>query len=91
MKYYSPKNHLGRVQRGIHRAFVVSDGKPLSTSEIMLYTHARKLLGGQNCERWRHHWRRAIRGAAEVLCVRAGRSKTGTGRPVLWRLRDPVE
>src|SRR5262249_18917151 len=87
MSFFSPKGRLGRVQRGIHRAFVASNGKPLSTSEIMAYSHVRRLFQGDNSPRHRHNHCRAIRIAAEVLCVRVGRAG-GTGRPIQWVLTD---
>ena len=59
----------------------------LTTSELMRWTHAMALHRGKRsrCDRLNHC--RAIRRAAERLCIRAGRS-AGHGRPILWRLRD---
>jgi hypothetical protein len=38
--------------------------------------------------RQRHNQRRAVRHAAKQLAIAIGRSPTGKGRPVIWRLKE---
>jgi cob(I)alamin adenosyltransferase len=45
------------------------------------------LLQGRTSYHHRVNYCRAIRRAAEKLCIRVGRSATGSGRAVLWRLK----
>src|SRR5262245_18439302 len=75
-----PALNSGRVQKRIRRAYVATGKLVLSTSGLMRWTHPRP--GGNG-----HNHRRAIRGATERYSVRVGRSDSGTGRPILWRLR----
>ena len=88
---YRPRN--GRIKLAVEYALLVADGKPVSTSQIMEeWSHIEPLLiGGRNSEHWRHNYRRYIRRACEQLCVRAGHSKTGSGRAILWRLKPESE
>jgi hypothetical protein len=90
MSQLSPRNRVGRVQRSVVRAFVVADGRSLTTTEIMAWSHARKLYSGRNAYRDRRNYYRAIRRAAERMCERVGRSD-GSGRPILWRLNDAAK
>ena len=79
-----PSLNNGPVQRRVRRAFIVT-GKPvLSTSQIVEWSHPRP---GTN----RHHACRSVRGVCERYCVRVGRSNSGSGRPILWRLRNSGE
>jgi hypothetical protein len=76
-----PKSRIGRVQRQIERAFIISDGKPLSTNKLMEWAYPRL--------RKPYHWcYRQLWQAAERFAVRIGRSKTGKGRPWLWAQRN---
>ena len=62
-----PANHrIGRVQRGIRRAFI-SDDRDWSTRQLMALTHARALYEGRSSYRERHYYARDIRRAAERL------------------------
>jgi hypothetical protein len=76
----------GTVIRGIRRAFIVED-RAWSTSQLASWTHWLAIYSGKTSEREWHNHRQAIRRAAERMCVRVGRSKTGSGRAILWRLR----
>jgi hypothetical protein len=74
-----PKNQkwrVGRVQRQVRRAFLASNGKPLSTAELIrrAYPRLRKF------ESWRY---RQVREAAERWAVRIGVAGL-RGEPVLW-------
>jgi hypothetical protein len=91
MSLLSPQNRLGRVMRGIRRVFTVNPDRAFTTTEIMAWSHARGLYAGRDSYRDRRNYCRAIRRAAERICERVGRSGTGSGRPILWRLREPVE
>jgi hypothetical protein len=84
-----PKNHkrIGRVQLGIRRAFIVAPDRLWSTSQLMEWTHALALYRGRSSHRERHYYCKDVRRAAERLCDRVGRSATGSGRAVLWRLK----
>jgi hypothetical protein len=85
-KFRPPRPSLdnGRVQRRVRRAFIAT-GKPvLSTSQIVEWSHPRP---GTD---W-HHARRSVRRVCERYCERVGRSDSGSGRAILWRLRDRPE
>ena len=84
-----PRNHnyrIGRVRRGIQRAFIAAGNRDLTTSELLQWSHALELYRGASL-RQRHYYCQWIRQAALRLCERVGRSDKGSGRPVLWRLR----
>jgi hypothetical protein len=76
-----PSLNNGPVQRRVRRAFVAMDKPVLSTSQIVAWTHPRPWTD-------RHHARRSVRRVCERYCERVGRSPTGSGRAVLWRLRN---
>ena len=77
------KTRNGRIKRAIRRAFIVSEGKPLSTTDLRAWAYPRGRGGYRNgdaqCER--------IRRAADGLCERVGHADT-VGKPILWRIRD---
>jgi hypothetical protein len=78
-----PKNQrwrVGHVQRQIKRALIASNGKPLTTSELMRRAYPRLT----KYQSWRY---RQVREAALRWAVRVGRSGIGTGRPLLWAIR----
>ena len=79
-----PSLDNGPVQRRVRRAFVATGQSVLSTSQIVEWTHPRP---GTD----RHHARRSVRRVCERYCVRVGRSDSGSGRPILWRLRHSGE
>ena len=85
-KFRPPRPSLdnGRVQRRVRRAFIATDKPVLSTSQIVEWSHPRP---GTD---W-HHARRSVRRVCERYCVRVGRSDSGSGRAILWRLRDRPE
>jgi hypothetical protein len=80
----TPSLDRGPVQRGVRRAFIAMDKPVLSTSQIVEWLHPRP---GTD---W-HHARRSVRRVCERYCVRVGRSDSGSGRPILWRLRNSGE
>jgi len=69
----------GRVMRQVRRAFVAAGGNPLSTSEIMPWIYP-QLTSYKHWHRWSA--RRALLRYAEPI----GRSQSGRGQPVIWRL-----
>jgi hypothetical protein len=77
--------HYGKVQMAIHRA-VLAAGPIVTTSTVMQWAYARRLR--EATTRDRAHMSRAIRIAASRLCERVGRSTTGKGRVLLWKLKD---
>jgi hypothetical protein len=82
----SPKPRVGSVTKGIRRAFLVEP--EWSTSALAAWTHALPIHRGKISERDWHNHRRAIRRACERLCIRVGRSSSGSGRALLWRLKS---
>jgi hypothetical protein len=77
----TPSLDNGPVQRRVRRAFIATDKPVLSTSQIVEWTHPRP---GTD----RHHARRSVRRVCERYCERVGRSGSGRGAPILWRLRN---
>ena len=80
----TPSLDNGPVKHRVRREFIAT-GKPvLSTSQIVEWTHPRP---GTD----RHYARRFVRRICERYCERVGRGDSGSGRPILWRLRDSAE
>src|SRR5262249_4183514 len=73
----------GRIQRQIRRAFLIADRTVLHTGELLRWSHAHLVLMRAKV-RPTHY--ADLRHACDQLAERVGRSKTGKGRPVLWRL-----
>jgi hypothetical protein len=73
----SSPTRVGRLRRCIKRAFIVSNGEPLTTSEIMrrAYPRFRRVPAG-----YRWGLRRALRQEATAIA----RMRFGRGRPCLW-------
>jgi hypothetical protein len=69
----------GRCQRGVRRALWANG--IASTSEIMQWAYPLNTGSPKNRSR-------AVLHAADRMAIRVGRSPTGKGRPVLWRLKD---
>jgi hypothetical protein len=73
----SAKSRIGRIRRAIRRAFIVSDGQPLTTTEILRRAYPRfKCYPSGH----RHGLRRALRQEAIAIA----RMRLGRGRPCLW-------
>ena len=72
---------MGVVQRRTWRALLTKS--PLSTTHLLplVFPRVRTYRG------W--HWS-SVRRAARKVAMPAGRSKTGRGRPLLWRKRMAV-
>ena len=87
-----PSGHkrIGRVRRGIIRAFIASGGRDLTTSELLLWSHVLALYRGPCSGYVRHYYRLDVRRCAEQFCERVGRSETGRGRPMKWRLKVAI-
>jgi hypothetical protein len=80
-----PKNHryrIGRVQRGVRRAFLLAP--EWTTRELMEWTHALALYRGRRSRWQRHDYAKSVRRAADQVAVRLGR-RWPDG--VLWRLK----
>jgi hypothetical protein len=87
-----PSGHkrIGRVRRGIMRAFIAAGHRDLTTSQMLQWTHVLALYRGPCSGYVRHYYRLDVRRCAEQFCERVGRSETGRGRPMLWRLKTPL-
>jgi len=77
-----PSLDRGPVQRRARRAFLASGLEMLSTPQIAEWTHPRGTS--------RRNAYRYLRDVLERYCIRAARG-SGVGRPLLWKLRDPVD
>jgi len=78
-----PKPALGngRVQIQCKRAFIAFDG-PISSSDAIDWAFPK-------ADRRPNTLNRSVRRALESIgAVRVGRSKTGRGTPIMWRLAD---
>jgi hypothetical protein len=77
----SSRSRIGRLRRAIKRAFIVSNGQPLTTTAIMrrAYPRMRRVPAG-----YRWGLRRALRQEAVAIA----RMRYGRGRPNLWVPRD---
>jgi hypothetical protein len=78
-----PALNRGRVQVACRRALLAL-GRAGSTSEVIAWTCARKLLRGRRVGR---HDYRAARRALDRIADRVGRGG-GRGRPILWKVKD---
>ena len=70
------KKCVGRVQKAVRRALIASNGKPVSTSEIMAWAFPR-LDGRYGSGSWRY-W--SAHRAARKFAVRAGKQ----GHSIVW-------
>src|SRR5262245_54284987 len=77
----SAMKRIGRVQRGVRRAFLVRPRHSLSTRELLAWSHPRLARAPL---RERRNACRAVRRAAEKLAIRVGR-RWPDG--LLWRAR----
>jgi hypothetical protein len=71
---------IGRVQRGVQRAFLVFPKRAFTTRELLAWTHPR---GMATSLRERRNYCRAIRRAADRVAMRVGR-RWPDG--LIWRL-----
>jgi len=78
----SAMKRIGRVQRGVRRAFLVRPRHSLSTRELLAWSHPRLARAPL---RERRNACRAVRRAAEQLAIRVGR-RWPDG--LLWRARE---
>jgi hypothetical protein len=56
-----------------------------TTRDVVSWGYCRKVYRG---ERLANHDYRSTRRVLERIAVRVGRSERGSGRPILWRLRN---
>jgi hypothetical protein len=80
-----PRNHkrIGRVQRGILRAFILAPER--TTRELMEWTHTLALYRGRQSRWQRHDYAKSIRRAADRIAVRIGR-RWPDG--IIWRAKE---
>jgi hypothetical protein len=73
----SSKSRIGRLRRAIKRAFIASNGQPLTTTAILQRAYPRfmRIPSG-----YRWGLRRALRQEAVAIA----RMRFGRGRPNLW-------
>ena len=76
------KKCTGRVQKAVRRALIASDGKPVSTSEIMAWAFPR-LDGRYGHGSWRY-W--SAHRSARKFAVRVGKR----GGTVVWAPRPEL-
>ena len=82
----------GRLLREIEMAFI-DDKEVLTTSVLIDRCYGARVIRKLECNvrglKSLPSWHRAnVARAASKICTPMGRSKTGTGRPMLWKL-DP--
>jgi hypothetical protein len=82
-----PIERRGRILTAITRCCIANDYEPVSTSQIMAFSHALRLYRGGLRGRDRNNMARAIRAAADRLCDRVGYKWGDWGNPILWALR----
>jgi hypothetical protein len=76
------------LQRQVQRALIVAGSSEVSSTVFYDWCYARRRLLEKRplTQAHRHSVRRVLMAVAEPI----GRAKT-TGRPILWRLRDPAQ
>ena len=81
MRAIASKSRMGRLRIAVRRAFIISNGQPISIADVLRRAYPR--LKRVPCG---HRWsvRRALLQDAVVI----GRNRYGRGRPNLWA---PVE
>ena len=74
-----PVTTLGKIQRRLFRVWLIRPEAVLTTGELAkaAFPRARGVIT--------HDHRRSIRRAALAVARPIGRSRTGRGRPILWR------
>jgi hypothetical protein len=82
-----PKNRIGRVQRGVLRAFTVAPDREWSTRELMQWCHTMRLYRGERSRWGRHDYCKSIRRAADRLAIKVGR-RWPDG--IIWRRTDAL-
>jgi hypothetical protein len=70
------ETRLGRIKRQVRRAFIASNGRPLTTGELLPICYPR-LTRFQDWHRW------SVRRALLPLAIKVGR-RMGRGLPFLW-------
>jgi hypothetical protein len=73
---------IGRVQKGVRRAFLVYPDRAFTTRELLAWSHPR---GVARPLRERRNYCRAIRRAADQVAIRVGRHWPDG---LIWRLRE---
>ena len=75
----------GRLQKAIRRAFIAHDDV-ISTTIAMEWAYAGEMVSNKARHGFYYAARRAL---ASIGARRIGRSKRGSGRPIMWRLATP--
>ena len=76
----------GRLKSQIRFAFLLSRGKPLTTSQLLYKCYFLPAALDEKVQSW--HRTNVVR-TAELVAVRLGRG-TGRGRPILWGPRTEL-
>jgi hypothetical protein len=76
----------GRLKGQIRFAFLLSRGKPLTTTNLMKQCYVGEWLLDKKFKSW--HRTNVVR-AADLVAIRIGRS-TSQGRPIMWSPRPEL-
>ena len=76
----------GRIKSQIRFAFILSQGKPLTTSQLLEKCYFLPAWLGEKVRSWH---RTNVSRAADLLAIRIGRAKR-PGRPILWSPRPEL-
>jgi hypothetical protein len=76
----------GRLKSQIRFAFILSSGKPLTTSQLLEKCYFLPAWLGEKVRSWH---RANVCRAADLLAIRIGRAKS-SGRPILWSPRPEL-
>lgn len=72
---------VGRVQRQVFRAFIVSNGRPRTTGQLIRYCYPR-------LTRFEHWHYNGVKRAAQRFAMQIATSAGGRGKGALWGLRS---
>ena len=76
----------GRIKSQIRFAFILSRGKPLTTSQLLEKCYFLPAWLGEKVRSWH---RTNVCRAADLLAIRIGRAKS-PGRPIVWSPRPEL-
>jgi hypothetical protein len=76
----------GRLKRKVRRAFLRSEGKPVTTTELVKQYYWSVNFQGEEIKSWH---RTNVSRVADLLAIRIGRA-TSQGRPIMWSPRPEL-